>query len=178
MTRTAWRRVRPNIAAEQIAMAVTMLQYLTIAIDRLGLRLAPLLAVMIVLVSACAEAAEVRRLACLELYATDGDSVTCDGTNMRDMGDGAPFVSGYDTPEVRGFKCEQELALGRAATARMKELLATPDVQVIDSGEVDRFDRPLVWVKLADGRAIGSILIREKLARRWVPSYKPNWCGG
>ena len=117
-----------------------------------------------------------RRLACLELYATDGDSITCDGTNMRDMGDGAPNVSGYDTPEIRGYKCQQELALGKAAKVRMEKLLATKGVQVIDSGEVDRFDRPLVWVKLPDGRAIGSILINEKLPRRWTPDYKADWC--
>lgn len=125
-----------------------------------------------------AEAGEVRRLACLELYATDGDSITCDGTNMRDMGDGAPDVSGYDTPETRQgrYKCEQELALGKAATARMTELLATKGVYVIDSGEVDRFDRPLVWVKLADGRSIGGILIKEGHARRWTPNYKASWC--
>jgi hypothetical protein len=47
---------------------------------------------------------------------------------------------------------------------------------VIDSGAVDRFDRPLVWVKLPDGRAIDSILINEKLARRWTPDYKADWC--
>lgn len=159
-------------------MAVTMPRCLTTAIERFVNGVAPPLMALLVAFSACAEAGEVRRLACLELYATDGDSVTCDGTNMRDMGDGAPFVSGYDTPEVRGYKCEKELALGRAATSRMKELLATPNVQVIDSGEVDRFDRPLVWIKLQDGRAIGSILVKEKLARRWTPSYRPNWCDG
>lgn len=125
-----------------------------------------------------ASAGEVRRLACLELYATDGDSITCDGTNMRDMGDGAPDVSGYDTPEIFKPKCEQELALGQIAMARMNQLLANKGVKVIDSGEFDRFDRPLVWVKLADGRSIGSILIKEGLARRWTPDYKPAWCGG
>lgn len=62
------------------------------------------------------------------------------------------------------------------AKKRMAELLTSPGVQVIDSGEFDRFDRPLVWVKLADGRTIGSILIDEKLARRWTPDYKADWC--
>lgn len=55
--------------------------------------------------------------------ADDGDSITCDGTNMRDMGDGAPDVSGYDTPEIRRYKCEQEFALGRAAKTRMETRL-------------------------------------------------------
>jgi len=64
----------------------------------------------------------------------------------------------------------------KAAKARTEMLLATEGVRVIDSGEVDRFDRPLVWVKLPDGRTIGSILISEKLARRWTPDYRADWC--
>lgn len=121
---------------------------------------------------------EVRRLACIELYATDGDSVTCDGTNMRDMGDGAPFVSGYDTPEIQRSKCDQELQLGRAAKKRMDELLETPGIQVVDSGQFDKTSsrRPLVWVKLPNGRTVGNIMIAEGLAKRWSPGYKANWC--
>jgi hypothetical protein len=40
-----------------------------------------------------------------------------------DLGDGAPDVSGYDTPEIRRYKCEQEFALGRAAKTRMETRL-------------------------------------------------------
>jgi micrococcal nuclease len=139
-----------------------------------------LVLIAVLLTTTSAEGGEVRRLACLELYATDGDSITCDGTNMRDMGDGAPFVSGYDAPEIQRRKCDQELILGRAALKRMVELLATSGVHVIDSGEFDNTQshRPLVWVKLADGRPIGRILIEEGLARRWTPDYKADWCDG
>jgi len=66
----------------------------------------------------------------LSLLAVDGDTVKCDGVNMRDMGDGAPFVSGYDTPEIWSAKCDQELELAHVAKARMEELLATPGVKV------------------------------------------------
>ena len=123
-------------------------------------------------------AGDTRRLACIELYATDGDSITCDGTNMRDMGDGAPFVSGYDTPETYRSKCDAELQLGEVAKRRMNELLKTPGIQVIDSGRFDKTSsrRPLVWVKLPNGRTIGNILIAEGLARRWSPGYKADWC--
>lgn len=123
-------------------------------------------------------AEEARRLACIELYATDGDSITCDGTNMRDMGDGAPFVSGYDTPEIQRSKCDQELELGREAKSRMEELLGTPGIRVFDSGQFDKTQsrRPLVWVKLPNGRTVGNVMIGEGLARRWTPDYKANWC--
>ncbi len=118
-------------------------------------------------------------LTCLSLVAVDGDTIKCDGVNMRDMGDGAPFVSGYDTPEIWSAKCPQELELGRAAKARMDELLSIDGVQVFDSGEVDdtRTRRPLVWVKLPDGRTAGAALISEGLARVWSPDYEADWCG-
>jgi endonuclease YncB( thermonuclease family) len=123
-------------------------------------------------------AGEARRLACIELYATDGDSITCDGTNMRDMGDGAPFVSGYDTPEIQRRKCDQELELGRKAKRRMEELLSTPGIQVFDSDQFDKTQsrRPLVWVKLPSGRTVGNVLISEGLARKWTHDYRADWC--
>lgn len=97
---------------------------------------------------------------------------------MRDMGDGAPFVSGYDTPEFRNSKCGKELELGRAAKKRMGELLETPGIQIFDSGKVDktRSKRPLVWIKLPNGVTVGHILMNEGMARRWTPNYEADWC--
>lgn len=69
-------------------------------------------------------------LVCATLLAVDGDSIKCNGRNMRDMGDGRPFVSGYDTPEIFNPKCQEEIELGRAAKARMTELLSTSGVEV------------------------------------------------
>ncbi len=51
-------------------------------------------------------------LVCATLLAVDGDTIKCDGVNMRDMGDGKPFVSGYDAPEISKPKCQEELELG------------------------------------------------------------------
>lgn len=113
-------------------------------------------------------------LTCASLSAIDGDTIKCDGVNMRDMGDGVPFVSGYDAPETRNAKCQEELELGRAATAKMGELL--PNAEVYDSGKRDRYGRPLVWVRLKDGRSVGSLLIDEGLARSWSPKYRAEWC--
>lgn len=119
-----------------------------------------------------------RLIQCATLYAIDGDTISCDGINMRDMGDGAPFVSGYDTPEIRDSKCAKELELGRAAKTRMNELLETLGMQIYDSGRVDktRSKRPLVWVKLASGVTAGHVLMNEGMARRWTPSYEADWC--
>lgn len=115
-------------------------------------------------------------LVCASLMAIDGDSIRCDGVNLRDMGDGAPFVSGYDTPEIRNVKCLEEMELGRAATARMAELLETPGLQIFDSGQRDRFERPLVTAVLPGGQTIGSVLLSEGLAVEWRPGSSAQWC--
>lgn len=107
-------------------------------------------------------------LVCASLLAVDGDTIKCDEVNLRDMGDGAPFVSGYDTPEIFSPECAYERDLGREATIRMEELLRTPGLQ-IDSGERDRYERPLVSAVLPDGRTIGSVMISEGLAVEWHP---------
>lgn len=79
-------------------------------------------------------------LVCAALTAVDGDTIRCDGVTMRDMGDGRPFVSGYDAPETgsRG-ECRQEHRLGEAAKQRMGELLREPGTAVYDSGQHDRY---------------------------------------
>lgn len=115
-------------------------------------------------------------LICASLTAVDGDTIKCDGQNLRDMGDGAPFVSGYDAPETRNATCQQELELGRAATALMEELLRTPGLKIYDSGEHDQYGRPLVSAVLPDGRTIGGVMIAEGLAVVWSPDSDFDWC--
>ncbi len=115
-------------------------------------------------------------LTCSTLTAVDGDTIKCDGVNMRAMGDGAPNSSGFDTPEIYSPKCQQELELGRAAKVRMQELLDQAGVKVKDSGERDRYERPLVWVVLPNGPTAGSVLVSEGHARVWRPGYRADWC--
>ncbi|MBL9045961.1 MAG: thermonuclease family protein [Tabrizicola sp.] len=116
-------------------------------------------------------------LICASLSAVDGDTVKCDGQNLRDMGDGAPFVSGYDTPEIgKNANCDRENALGKKAKRRMAELLRTPGLTIEDSGKIDRYDRPLVVLRLPDGRTIGSVMLAEGLAVEWRPGGDFDWC--
>lgn len=116
---------------------------------------------------------------CLSLTVQDGDTVRCDGELMRLIGDGAPYVSGFDTPELSPHaKCPAEHQLGIRAAARLAVLMALPGLRVEDSGEKDRYGRPLVALRLADGRTAGSVLIEEGLARVWTPDYRSDWCGG
>ena len=116
-------------------------------------------AFLAILAMASAAAAQDNLITCKRLSAVDGDTARCDGQLLRDMGDGAPDVSGYDTPEIRGYKCPEEKALGMKAKRRMAELLKTEGLRIVDLGETTtgRGDsiRLLVWIKLPDGRSIG-----------------------
>lgn len=114
---------------------------------------------------------------CAALSVIDGDSIRCDGQNLRLLGDGAPFVAGVDAPEVRGAECLAERMLARKASERLEELIALPGMQVWDTGEVDRGDRPLVRVMLPDGKTAGQTLIDEGLALEWSPGVSLDWCG-
>ncbi|MBT1159296.1 hypothetical protein J1C56_27340 [Aminobacter anthyllidis] len=61
-------------------------------------------------------------LSCSTLTVVDGDTIRCNGQNMRLIGDGVPFKTGIDTPEIGRAKCERERMLGREAKKRLAEL--------------------------------------------------------
>lgn len=116
-------------------------------------------------------------MTCFALTAIDGDTVRCDGVSLRPMGGGAPYVSGFDAPEVgHRADCQAERRAGDAATARMSDLLATPGIAVEDSGIDDRFGRRLVWLRLPRGETVGEVMIAEGHAVEWRPGYRARWC--
>lgn len=117
-------------------------------------------------------------LSCSSLVAVDGDTIRCGTERMRDMGPGAPFVSGYDAPEIGRAKCAKERLLGEQAKRRLQELLDRPGTYVVDSGERDATQsrRRLVWIHLKDGTTAGDVLMREGYAVRWHPRYRAKWC--
>lgn len=113
-------------------------------------------------------------MTCLSIVAVDGDTLKCDGVSLRPMGDGAPFVSGWDAPEIFKPKCSLEKDLGLLAKRRFAELIATPGLLIEDSGQKDRYGRPLVWLRLPDGKTVGHIMIREGFAQYWPDGA--GWC--
>lgn len=117
-------------------------------------------------------------IVCASLSAIDGDSIRCNDENMRIMGSGAPHVSGVDTPELRGA-CPAEKMMAQLAKARLAELLTTDGVQIEFSGERDKTQtqRPLVWVRLQDGKTAGQVLIDEGYALEWRRGRTIDWCG-
>lgn len=118
-------------------------------------------------------------LVCASLLAVDGDTVKCDGENMRLLGQGKPFVSGIDTPEVGSqAKCEKERKLALLAKYRLKDLLKPGNLVVVYSGERDKMQthRKLIDIYDSDGNELGQKLLKEGFARPWSPDQKVNWC--
>lgn len=119
-------------------------------------------------------------IACASLTVIDGDTIKCDGQNMRLLGGGVPFKSGVDAPEMGSrAKCEAERLLALKAKARLKELLLSGVPRIEDSGARDKTSsrRPLINIYLADGREVGKVLMSDGLARPWAPKRKISWCG-
>jgi endonuclease YncB( thermonuclease family) len=97
----------------------------------------------------------------------DGDTFWLAGTRIR--------IADINTPEVGSPGCAAEAALGRQATARLRELLnAGPFELVSIDREEDVYGRKLRIVT-RDGSSIGDALVAEGLAHYWR-GHQENWC--
>jgi micrococcal nuclease len=118
---------------------------------------------------------------------TDGDTVQLFGANT-----GTRLV-GFNTPETYEPRCNQELALGRQATGRLKDLVkAANQVELrlvacacspgTHGTSECNFGRSC-GVLTVDGRDVGDMLIAEGLAVRFqcgrtsCPPLPRPWCG-
>ena len=97
----------------------------------------------------------------------DGDTLWLGGQRLRAVG--------YDAPETRQNICggAQEVALGRAATARLVQILNGGGIELRLVGH-DRYGRGLVVISTR-GRDVADILVSEGLARRY-PKGREFWC--
>lgn len=116
----------------------------------------------LLVVAAPAPAYSAEQVSCASLVVIDGDTIKCDGQNIRLLGGGVPFKSGVDAPEMGSrAKCEFERDLAMKAKTRLKELLLAGVPRIEDSGARDRTQsrRPLVNIHLPDGREAGQVLM-------------------
>lgn len=100
----------------------------------------------------------------------DGDTGWEDGVKWRLTSPSG----GVDAPEISKPECATEKAAGDRAMRRLQTLMSGGYTM---SGEgMDRYDRRLVTITLADGRDVGEVLIAEGLAQPW-PDEGNVWCG-
>lgn len=113
-------------------------------------------------------AASAERISATSIHVVDGDTIDAGGDQFQ--------LVGFDTPETYKPGCDYELALGRAATARLRQLLDSGqgvDLMVLPGR--DKYDRGLA--RLLVGRQdVGMILIAEGLARSYNGGRRKGWC--
>jgi endonuclease YncB( thermonuclease family) len=114
----------------------------------------------------------------------DGDTVRFDGATYR--------LVGFNTPETgRQAQCDSENALGRAATLRLREIVAAGSLDLervscacragTEGTQACNFGRLCATLK-SGGRDVGGILVAEGLAHEYTCRgsscpRRQSWCG-
>lgn len=103
-----------------------------------------------------------------DIYVVDGDTIDVSGNRFR--------LVGFDTPETYYAKCDYELALGNAATKRLRELIRSGKLLdlVVLPGR-DKYDRGLARFYVG-GTDVAQILMGERLARPYSGGRRKPWC--
>jgi len=106
---------------------------------------------------------------------SNGRNCVIDGDTIR-YGELKIRLANIDTPEIRDFKCNSELDLGRQARDRLLQMVNAGPFQIVYKGgpDEDRYGRKLRAIE-RDGRSFGDVLISEGLARRWDGTRR-SWC--
>lgn len=103
-----------------------------------------------------------------QLSVVDGDTVKLDGETIR--------LTGFDAPETFRAQCDAELAQGKAATARLGELISQASVaELAYLPRHDKYGRELAGLTL-DGRKVADTMVREGFARRYSGGQRRPWC--
>lgn len=116
--------------------------------------------------------AEAATAPCAVARVVDGDTVILD---CLGLGQFRARLMGFDTPETHRPRCNQEAALGQAATRRLRALLDMPGAKAVELGGWDRYDRRLITITI-NGRDVGDTLIAEGLAQPYRRGQRPDWC--
>ncbi len=102
------------------------------------------------------------------IYVVDGDTIDVQGDRFR--------LVGFETPETYRPKCDFELALGRAANSRLRNLLdGVQRVDLVVLPGRDRYDRGLARL-IVQQVDVADTLVSERLARRYDGGKRSGWC--
>ena len=111
--------------------------------------------------------------------AVDGDTVEVQVSWLpKELGDKLKIrVYGVDTPE-KGFraKCPKEAAMGEAATAFTKKLLASGKDIKVEIKEWDKFGGRILGDVIVDEQSLRVQLIKNGYAREYFGDAKKSWC--
>lgn len=81
-----------------------------------------------------------------------------------------------DTPEIHGA-CDSEVRAALRAKERLAELIPVGSVVELSKIKDDKYlGRIDAYVKTADGRDVGAVLISEKLGRPYSGGRRVGWC--
>ncbi len=81
-----------------------------------------------------------------------------------------------DTPEIHGA-CDSEIRAALRAKERLAELIPVGSVVELSKIKDDKYlGRIDAYVKTADGRDVGAVLISEKLGRPYSGGRRAGWC--
>ncbi|ANL12010.1 MULTISPECIES: thermonuclease family protein [unclassified Rhizobium] len=103
-----------------------------------------------------------------QVIVIDGDTIVVQGEHIR--------LEGINAPELKG-KCREESVRALRSRSRLMQLLAAGTVEIERDG-FDKYRRTLAFVAV-DGVAVGDVLMKEGLARKWVQQYSGQqepWC--
>lgn len=102
------------------------------------------------------------------IHVIDGDTIATPRQKVR--------LVGFDTPETYEPRCDYELALGNAATQRLRDLLGSGrPVELVMLPGRDRYGRGLGRLYIAQVD-VADILMNEGLARRYDGGRRSGWC--
>ena len=104
-----------------------------------------------------------------------GSACVIDGDTFK-LGDRKIRITGIDAPELLAPLCPGEEVLARQSADRLRQLLNQGEFEMIAHRlqRSDRHGRDLMVVRRG-GQSIGSILVDEGLAHRYIGS-KRSWC--
>jgi micrococcal nuclease len=95
----------------------------------------------------------------------DGDTLEIDGGRIR--------ILNIDAPEIRSYKCPEELSLGLGAKFQLSFLVSRGKV-TYEGYRLDKYHRLLAHVYV-DGKDVGQMLIDDGYAVKWE-GRRHDWC--
>jgi endonuclease YncB( thermonuclease family) len=110
-------------------------------------------------------------------YVFDGDTFAAQVKLENDVSISVRVrILGIDAPEIHG-DCESEILVAFKARDRLEKLLPAGSVVYLSKIKDDKYlGRIDANVKTADGRDVGAIMIKEKLARKYGGKKRQPWC--